>query len=152
MAAMSDLKYTDLYQLAGTGKALDAALLEQVNNRDVGLSAHLGVHYTEIADGRVRAELPVGPHLLQPVGLVNGGVFCALAESVGSLAGVATAGAPVVGVNNDTDFIASVREGVIEAEATPIQAGGRTQLWEILMHNEGRLVARTTLRTMVIRR
>ena len=64
MAAMSDLRYTDLYQLAGTGKALDAATLEQVNNRDVGLSAHLGVHYTEIADGRVRAELPVGPHLL----------------------------------------------------------------------------------------
>ncbi|GAB3693881.1 PaaI family thioesterase [Corynebacterium nasicanis] len=149
---MSELKYTDLFRLAGTGKSLDAQTLETVNTRDVGLSAHLGVRYTEIADGRVRAELPVGPHLLQPVGLVNGGVFCALAESVGSLAGVAAAGAPVVGVNNDTDFIAAVREGIIEAEATPLQLGGRTQLWEVIMRNEGRVVARTTLRTMVMSR
>ncbi|MDO5511178.1 PaaI family thioesterase [Corynebacterium sp.] len=149
---MDDLAYTDLFRLAGTGRALDKDSLEVLNSRDVGLSAHLGIRYLEVADGRVRAELPVGPHLLQPAGLVNGGALCALAESVGSLAGLVTAGAPVVGVNNDTDFIAGVREGVIEAKATPVQAGGRTQLWEILMRNEGRLVARSTLRTMVMNR
>ncbi|MDO5670582.1 MAG: PaaI family thioesterase [Corynebacterium sp.] len=149
---MSDLDYSTLFALAGTGKGLDPAQLEQLNARDVGLSAHLGIRYTELADGRVRAELEVGPHLLQPAGIVNGGVFCALAESVGSLAGVAAAGAPVVGANNDTDFIAAVREGIIHAEATPIQVGGRTQLWEILMHNDERLVARSTLRTMVMKR
>jgi len=151
MTVMSDLDYTALFALAGTGEGLDAAQLERLNARADGLSAHLGIRYTELADARARAELPVGGHLLQPVGLVNGGAFCALAESVGSLAGIAAAGAPVVGVNNDTDFISSVREGVIEATATPIQLGRSTQLWEILMHNNGRLVARSTLRTMVMK-
>jgi len=143
--------FADLFRLAGTGKALDAAQLELLNDRNGGLDAHLGIVYTQIADGRVRARLEVGDQHRQPVGLVNGGVFCALAESVGSLAGLVSAGGPVVGVNNDTDFIDSVREGVIEAKATPIQLGRRTQLWEILMTNGGRLVARSTLRTMVLR-
>lgn len=143
--------FADLFRLSGTGRALDDAQLAQLNERNVGLDAHLGIRYTQIADGRVRARLEVGAQHKQPVGLVNGGVFCALAESVGSLAGVVAAGAPVVGVNNDTDFLDSVRDGVIEAKATPIQLGRRTQLWEILMTNEGRLVARSTLRTMVLR-
>lgn len=148
--ATSSFTFTDLFRLAGTGRALDAPMLELLNSRNTGLDAHLGVRYTQVADGRVRAELEVGDHLLQPAGLVNGGVLCSLAESVGSLAGVVAAGAPVVGVNNSTDFIEGVREGVIVAKATPVQLGGRTQLWEILMTNQGRLVARSTLRTMVL--
>lgn len=144
--------FARIFALSGTRGALDADTLSALNNRNAGFDRHLGITYTQVADGRVRAEIEVGPHLLQPVGLVNGGVFCALAESVGSIAGVAAAGAPVVGVNNDTDFIDSVCGGVIEAKATPIQLGGRTQLWEVLMRNEGRLVARSTLRTMVMTR
>lgn len=142
--------FHDVLQLAGTGTALDEEALAQLNEHNGGLDRHLGIRYTQIADGRVRARLEVGDEHRQPVGLVNGGVFCALAESVGSMAGVAAAGAPVVGVNNDTDFIDPVRTGAIEAKATPVQLGRRTQLWEVLMTNEGRLVARSTLRTMVI--
>ncbi|GAB2514489.1 PaaI family thioesterase [Corynebacterium atrinae] len=151
MTSSQEFSYTDLFRLKGTGRSLDAAMLEVVNAQKGGLDAHLGVRYTQIADGRVRATLDVGEHLLQPAGLVNGGVFCALAESVGSLAGLVSAGAPVVGVNNSTDFIDAVRTGSIDAKATPIQLGGRTQLWEVLMMNQGRLVARSTLRTMVLR-
>lgn len=150
MSAMSEHSFTDLFRLSGTGTALTDEQLTELNDRNGGLDAHLGIRYTQVADGRVRARLEVGPQHRQPVGLVNGGVFCALAESVGSLAGVVSAGAPVVGINNDTDFIDSVREGVIEVKATPIQLGRRTQLWEVLMTNEGRLVARSTLRTLVM--
>ncbi len=149
---MSDeFRYSSLFSLTGTGKALDPETLTLLNERNGGLDKHLGITYTQIADGRVRARIEVGDHHKQPVGLVNGGVYCALAESVGSLAGVVAAGAPVVGVNNDTDFLDSVRDGVIEAKATPIRLGRTTQLWEILMTNEGRLVARSTLRTMVMK-
>lgn len=143
--------FTQLFQLAGSGKALNQEQLDTLNDNNVGLDKLFGLRYTQVADGRVRARLEVGPQHLQPAGLVNGGVFSAMAESVGSLAGVIAAGAPAVGVNNTTDFIDSVRGGVIEAKATPVQLGGRTQLWEILMTNEGRLVARSTLRTMILR-
>lgn len=136
---------------AATTQGISAESLELINAGVGGLDATLGVRYTRIANGRVEAEIDVDERHLQPVGLVNGGVFSALAESTGSLAGmVAAEGKNVVGVNNNTDFISSVREGVIHAKATPIQVGGRTQVWQILMRNNGNLVARTTLRTMVL--
>ena len=92
----------------------------------------------------------VNPTLLQPWGLVNGGVFSSIAESVGSLAGVVMAGEVVVGVNNNTDFIKSVTQGIIEARATPIQAGRRSQIWNIELHHEGKLVALSKLLTMTL--
>lgn len=136
---------------AATTEGVSAEVLARVNEGMGGLDATLGVRYTRIANGRVEAEIAVDGRHLQPVGLVNGGVFSALAESAGSLAGmVAAEGRVVVGVNNNTDFLSSVRGGVIHAEATPVQLGGRTQVWQVLMSNGGRPVARTTLRTMVL--
>lgn len=125
--------------------------LAQLNAELTGMERAIGMRYTRVDSEGVAAELAVTEQHLQPVGLVNGGVYTALAESVGSLAGLVVAGGrPVVGVNNNTDFISSVRGGIIHAEATPVQVGGRTQVWQVLMRNDGRLVARTTLRTMVL--
>ena len=92
----------------------------------------------------------MGREHLQPAGLVNGGVFASIGETVASVAGIVRAGGAVVGVNNDTNFIRSVRSGVIEATAEPIQLGRRTQLWRVDMRNEDRLAAQTILRTMVV--
>ena len=124
--------------------------LLSLNESIQGLDKTLGMRYTHISDGRVRSVLRVGPHLLQPVGLVNGGVYCAIGESTASVAAMVATGGPVVGVNNNTDLISSVRSGLIEAEARALQTGRRTQIWVVDMTNEGRLVARTTLRTMPV--
>src|SRR5699024_8439455 len=102
------------------------------------------------ARGEERAEVTVNPAQLQPWGLVNGGVFSSIAESVGSLAGVVQAGAVVVGVNNNTDFLKSVRNGVIEARATPIHAGRRSQVWNVALLHDGQLVALSKLRTKTL--
>lgn len=144
----------DLQELtqAAAVDGLNATQLALLNDQLGGLEKNLGIRFTRLGPVGAEAQLPVAEHLLQPVGLVNGGAFSALGESVGSIAGlVAAGGHPVVGVNNSTDFIASVRAGVIEAVAEPVQLGGRTQLWQVTMTHEGRLVARTTLRTMVLR-
>ena len=71
-------------------------------------------------------------------------------KTVAFIAGVVAArGAVVTGVNNNTDFLSSVRAGVILAEATVIRAGRRTQLIAVDMIHKHTLVARSTLRTMV---
>lgn len=125
--------------------------LAQLNAELTGMERAIGMRYTRVDSEGVAAELTVREQHLQPVGLVNGGVYTALAESVGSLAGLVVAGGrPVVGVNNNTDFISAVKDGVIEAVAEPIQVGKRTQIWQILMTHRGKLVARSTLRTMVL--
>ena len=59
--------------------------------------------------------------------------------------------APAVGVNNSSDFIRSTGEGELEAVATPVQLGGRTHVWSVEIRQGRELIARTTLRTMILR-
>lgn len=63
---------------------LNEQQIAAINARITGMDATLGIRYTEIAKDGVSAELEIGPHMLQPFGLVNGGSYAALAESVGS--------------------------------------------------------------------
>ena len=51
-----------------------------------------------------------------------------------------------VGVNNNTDFIKGVTEGVIICEATPIKLGKRSQIWEAKLYNNEVECARSTVR------
>lgn len=124
--------------------------LDELNKSELGLDSHLGVVYSHAGPTEVRAYLDVNSTHLQYADSVNGGVFCSLAESLGSVASMISAQSPCVGVNNSTDFIRGVKDGRIEAIATPIQTGKRTQLWNVEMYNHEALVARTTLRTMVV--
>ncbi|AKK05898.1 hypothetical protein CMUST_07865 [Corynebacterium mustelae] len=138
--------------LAGMGEnGLHMRELAQLNELNGGFSSRLGMRFTEVNKDLVAAEMHVTQEHLQVSGIVNGGVFCAIAESVGSVMGVVAAkGKLVVGVNNDTNFIASVAAGVISAEARVIHGGRRTQLIEIEMFHRDHLCAKSALRTMVI--
>ncbi|WP_293951755.1 PaaI family thioesterase [uncultured Corynebacterium sp.] len=132
-------------------RPLSTEELGMLNNGNFGLDRTLGLRYVDVGPDKVVSELRVTAKHLQPAGLVNGGVYCAIAESTASTAGIIFGrGKPVVGVNNNTDFIAAVKDGIIRAEATSIQRGGRTQVWQVLCTHNGELVARTTLRTMIL--
>ena len=132
-------------------RPLSTEELDMLNNGNFGLDLTLGLRYVDVGPDKVVSELRVTAKHLQPAGLVNGGVYCAIAESTASTAGIIFGrGKPVVGVNNNTDFIAAVKDGIIRAEATSIQRGGRTQVWQVLCTHNGELVARTTLRTMIL--
>ena len=132
--------------------------LDTVTTHPTGMDATLGLRYHSVTPDRVEASLVVSEHHLQPAGLVHGGVYCAVAESCGSVLGMAAVAAldgedsmnMVVGVNNSTDFLHPVKSGVIDIVAEVIHAGRRTQLLNITMSSRGRQVARTTLRTMVV--
>lgn len=124
--------------------------LGELNELSDGFGGNLGLRFTEVTPERVVAEMHITAEHLQATGIVNGGIFCTIAETVGSIAGVVAAkGAVVSGVNNNTDFLASVRAGVIIAEAHVIRSGRRTQLIAVDMIHKHTLVARSTLRTLV---
>src|SRR6202008_5125957 len=78
--------------------------------------SELGLQCTELSPDSARAQLEVTPKLLQPMGLVHGGVYCSMIESMASVAGFvwrsAHGGGNVVGVNNNTDFLRSISSGV----------------------------------------
>lgn len=102
------------------------------------------------ADGdRVTARLRVRPHLHQPYGIVHGGVYCTVVESTASVGGAMWFGdrGHVVGVSNQTDFLRSVREGVLDVEATPVHRGRTQQLWQVQITDaQQRLVAKGQVR------
>lgn len=125
--------------------------LTELNELNTGFSQHLGIRFTHVSSENVRAEIPVTQELLQVAGIVNGGVYCSIAETLGSVAGMcASGGVPIVGLSNTTNFLAACSSGVIDAEATTIHAGRTTQAFEIRCSHRGKLLAITTLRTMVL--
>src|SRR3712207_387777 len=86
------------------------------------------------ADGdEVRGRVHVDDRHLQPFGLVHGGVYAAMAESmasVGTALGVGE-GKFVAGLSNQTSFLRPVfKDDVIDAVALPRHRGSTTWVWE----------------------
>jgi uncharacterized protein (TIGR00369 family) len=111
----------------------------------------LGLEFTEISPGRTQAKLEVQPKLLQPMGIVHGGVYCSMVESLASVAAytwiAANGGGSVVGVNNNTDFLRAIRSGTVYGTAIPIHRGRLQQLWQVtIVDSDDRLVARGQVR------
>ncbi|MGE2735153.1 PaaI family thioesterase [Mycolicibacterium vaccae] len=116
-----------------------------------GFDNELGLKYLDVTPDGGRAELTIHDKLLQPWGIVHGGVYCAIVESLASVSGhvwlLENGGGTVVGVNNNTDFLRAISSGTVTATSTPIHRGRRQQLWVItITDEEDRTVARGQVR------
>ncbi len=113
--------------------------------------SEIGLDYTEMTPNGVRAQLVITPKLHQPAGIVHGGVYCSIIESMASISAYiwlsANGGGDVVGVNNNTDFLRAVSEGTVFGVSEPIHRGRRQQLWLVTLRDNGdRLIARGQVR------
>ncbi len=111
----------------------------------------IGLVFTELSPDRAAAQLEVAPKLLQPMGIVHGGVYCSMVESMASVAAYtwinANGGGSVVGVNNNTDFLRAISSGTVYGTATPVHRGRRQQLWLVtITDSDGRVIARGQVR------
>lgn len=111
----------------------------------------IGLVYTRLTPDGVSAQLEVTPKLHQPMGIVHGGVWCAMVESMASVSAylwlAENGGGNVVGVNNNTDFLRAVGEGTALGVSEPIHRGRRQQLWLVTIRDGAeRLVARGQVR------
>jgi len=112
----------------------------------------LGLVFTELTPDNARARLEVQPKLLQPMGIVHGGVYCSMIESMASVAAwtwinANGGGGAVVGVNNNTDFLRAISSGTVYGTATPVHRGRRQQLWLVTITDaDDRVVARGQVR------
>ncbi|MDY5784647.1 PaaI family thioesterase [Corynebacterium sp.] len=131
--------------------ALNEQELAQLAQRDSGLSHTLGIVLTHVASDSVKGYIDIEPRHHQPMGMANGGVLCSVGETLGSVAAMAAAGAPAVGMGNSTEFLKGVTNGRVEGEAIAVHIGKSTHLWRVEMRQEGKLVATTNLRLMILR-
>jgi uncharacterized protein (TIGR00369 family) len=116
-----------------------------------GFDNVIGLKYVELSPDGGRAQLTITDELLQPWGIMHGGVYCAIVESLASVSAHVWlsehGGGTVVGVNNNTDFLRAIGSGTVTAVSTPIHRGRRQQLWLITITDENdKLVARGQVR------
>jgi uncharacterized protein (TIGR00369 family) len=106
---------------------------------------HYGLEIEEATEELVRARVPVAGHLLQPVGLVHGGVHASIAEalaSVGTNVAVVPEGSIGLGQSNHSSFLRPITEGTIHAVAHRRHRGRTTWMWDVEMTDDaGRLCA-----------
>ena len=112
---------------------------------DRTFDALYGLELLEINDELARAKVVVKEHHMQPMGLVHGGVFASIAESLASAAtAVAVVGDGNVaqGLSNQTSFLRPIVDGTIHAVARRRHRGRTTWVWEVeISDDEERLCA-----------
>lgn len=128
---------------------------EWINELHVGTwDEKVGLVMVSATRDAVRARLEVRPSHHQPLGLVHGGVLASIVETMASVgAGIDARanGKHVVGLENHTSFVRAVREGTLEATATPITRGRRSHVWEVAIRGEdGALVATGRVRLLIL--
>ena len=111
----------------------------------VGFDRHYGLEITSISDEEVTARVAVRPEVLQPAGLVHGGVFASMAESMTSIAtwlAVHEQGKAAMGQSNQTSFLRPITSGTIHATGRCRHRGRTTWVWEVdITDDEERLCA-----------
>ena len=117
-----------------------------------GFERAMGLQFTRISPDEVVAEVPVTPALLQPYGIVHGGVYASIVETLASAGAAVFAmreGKTSVGLENTTSFVRAVRSGKLVGVATPVHRGRTSQVWEVRISDEaGKLAATGRVRTM----
>jgi 1,4-dihydroxy-2-naphthoyl-CoA hydrolase len=127
---------------------------EEFNTRMSGYDRLYGLEFLEISEEQVRARVLVRDELKQPMGLIHGGVYASLAESVTSIAtavAVGQDGNMATGMSNATNFLRPITEGHIHALAERVHRGRTTWVWDVSMSNDARQICAVTRMTIAVR-
>lgn len=114
--------------------------------------SHSGLDLTDASADHAGGRIEIADYHQQPYGVVHGGVYCMMVETLAStgaaLWAMENGMAGAVGLSNKTDFIRATTSGVILGEATPIHRGRTQQLWQvdITRESDGKLVAQGQVR------
>ena len=89
-----------------------------------------------------RGAVPVSDGVRQPAGLVHGGVYASMAESLAVAATEAATGRIAVGHSSQTSFLRPITAGTVHASGRPRHTGRSTWVWEFdVTDDDGRLCA-----------
>lgn len=113
-----------------------------------------GLQIHDIGEEEATASVPVRDEVKQPMGLVHGGLYAAIAESLASMAtaiAVAKDGKQAMGLSNATSFLRPITEGTVHATARRLHRGRTTWVWDVeITDDAGRRCALTRM-TIAVR-
>ena len=112
--------------------------LEWVTQRGMGaLAEKMGISFTEFSVERSVATMPVEGNT-QPVGLLHGGAYVVLGESLGSMSANLAAGPGrlAVGVDINATHTRSATSGLVTGVCAPIHLGRSVMVHEIVVSDD----------------
>jgi uncharacterized protein (TIGR00369 family) len=118
-----------------------------------GFDALYGLEILSLGEQEATARVAVSDEVKQPAGLVHGGLFASIAESLAALAtarAVGEEGASARALSTQTSFLRPITRGTVHATARRRHRGRTTWVWETdVTDDEDRLCAlvRTTVAT-----
>jgi uncharacterized protein (TIGR00369 family) len=130
-------------------QAVADAMIRVNNESSGGLPGFLGVRFTELTPGRLRAEMEVRREFLTPIGNIHGGVMAALVDHVLGcvLYPLMPRGAWAATTEFKLNYLAPVKEGTLVAESNVVALTRATSVVRVVVSNQDRLacVAQGTL-------
>jgi 1,4-dihydroxy-2-naphthoyl-CoA hydrolase len=129
------------------------AMGEDSTERD-GFGKLIGVAWADRGPDEARASVEVRPDLLQVNGIVHGGVYSSLAETVCSAATYAVVreeGMVAFGQSNSTTFLRPITEGHVNAIARPRHRGRTTWIWDAELTDDAGNVCALVRMTVAVR-
>ena len=110
-----------------------------------GFAEEIGIEWLSLDPDGASARIAIESRHLQPFGIVHGGVFASLAESLTSAAtyqAVREDGMVAMGQANDTAFLRPISAGYATASSKPRHRGRTTWVWDVeIADDEGRVCA-----------
>ena len=114
----------------------------------------LGIRLVSVGDGEVVFELEVRPEHANPMGTIQGGVICALADAAMGLAYATRLedAESFTTLELKTNYLRQVRDGTLVATGRVVHAGRTVGLTSCdVVDGEGRKVAHATSTCMTLR-
>jgi uncharacterized protein (TIGR00369 family) len=128
--------------------------VEQLTGAVHGFDRLYGLELLDFSDTEVRAQVAVRDEVKQPAGLVHGGLYASIAESIASMAtavAVMDKGEMAMGLSNSTSFLRPITSGTVHALATRLHRGRTTWVWDVrFSDDEGHTCALTRM-TIAVR-
>jgi uncharacterized protein (TIGR00369 family) len=127
---------------------------ERVKHAMVGFDGLYGLELLDFSDTDVHAQVTVRDEVKQPMGLVHGGVYASMAESMAAVAtavAVHAQGETAMGLSNSTSFLRPITEGVVHAHATRIHRGRTTWVWDVRFSDDEDRTCAVTRMTIAVR-
>jgi 1,4-dihydroxy-2-naphthoyl-CoA hydrolase len=116
-----------------------------------GIHAALGIELVSAGPDEVVFEMPIGPKVHQPWGILHGGASAVLAESAASVGAYLNCDHSTqyaVGIDLNISHLRPRSSGRLQARATPVRKGRSIHVWSIDLDDDAGnrvAVARCTL-------
>jgi 1,4-dihydroxy-2-naphthoyl-CoA hydrolase len=119
-----------------------------------GLAELIGIEYLQASAELVRVRAPVTDRVRQQYGIVHGGTYSAIAESICSAAtalAVLSEGKLAMGQSNSATFLRPIADGHVHATARPLHRGRTTWIWDTEIRDDSDRLCAVVRVTIAVR-